>query len=101
MNTNDITKTTAVMNFNMDEVAIYTLTTGQDVTGTFCPDAGDGKGLVGFWLPATTERENLLDQYRRGLLAVDPRRFARMLGELYRRAGRIERTARNTGEVLP
>ncbi|MDD2321318.1 MAG: hypothetical protein PHO83_14835 [Geobacteraceae bacterium] len=100
MNTNDIIQTTDNLVFNLDEVATYILTTGRDVSGAFDPSAVDGKGLVGFFLPSTTESENLLDQYRRGLLAVEPRRFSRLLGELHRRAGRIERAARCAGEVL-
>lgn len=94
MTTNEIIQTTDDLNFNIDEVAIYIISTGRDVSGAYDPAAGDFKGLVGFWLPPTIETENLLDQYRRGLLAVEPRRFARLLGELYRRAGRIERTER-------
>ncbi len=99
MNTNEIIQTTEDLIFNLDEVAAYILTTGHDVSGAFDPFAADGKGLVGFFLPSTTQSENLLDQYRRGLLTVEPRRFARLLGELHRRVGRIERAARCAGEV--
>jgi hypothetical protein len=94
MNTNDIIYTTKDLNFNIDEVAIYSLTTGRDVSGAYDSTARDEKGLVGFWLPSTMEVLDLLDHYRRGMLAVEPRRFARLLGELHRRAGRIERAER-------
>lgn len=99
MNSNDIIQTTDDLNFNIDETAIYIMATGQDVSGAYDPSAGNGNGLVGFWLPPTLEIYDLLDRYRRGLLSVEPRRFARLLGELYRRAGRIERAARYAEEV--
>jgi hypothetical protein len=101
MISNDINQTTYELIYNIDEVTIYVFTTGRDVTGMFYPDAANGKGLVGFWLQTNAEVDDLLDRYRRGLIEVEPRRFARLLGELHRRAGRIERAARKTGEVQP
>jgi hypothetical protein len=99
MNSNDKTNTTYELNHNIDEVTIYSLFTGRDVTGTFHPAAADGKGLVGFWLEISAEVDDLFDRYRQGVLTVEPRRFARLIGELHRRAGRIERAARKAEEV--
>ncbi len=91
MNTNDKKQTTYELNFNLDEVSIYMLATGRDVTGKYYPNANNDKGLVGFWIQITEEVDNILGCYRKGILTVEPRRFARLLGELHRRAGRIER----------
>lgn len=94
MNSNEIIQTKDNLNFNVDEVAIFMMFTEREVSGVFNRNAGNRNGLVGFWLPATAEVNDLLDQYRRGILTVEPRRFSRLLGELYRRTGRIERTER-------